>query len=329
MSKILGIDLGTANTVIFTRGKGITLREPSVVASDAKTKALLAVGDEAKRMIGKTPGSILAQYPLKDGVIADYEVTVKMLSAFFKKIKAIGVLSRPDVLVSIPNAVTEVERRAVESAVDESGAKSIMLIGEPMAAAVGAGLDVLGSRGSMIVDIGGGTTEAAVISLGGIVTSFSTNIAGNQMDRAIVDYLKNEHQLVIGESTAELLKKNIGSVHPSTDRGEVEVRARSQRTSLPVTVSINSAQIRRALEYPVNEIVKVIRKTLENTPPELSADIFDYGIMLTGGGALTGGLAQIIGEKAGVRVTVAKKPLDSVATGLGRVIDKGLDCLLV
>lgn len=321
MSKHLGIDLGTANTLVYMKSRGIILREPSVVAVDQLHKRVVAVGGDAKRMIGKTPGNIAAYRPVKDGVIADFDVTVKMLRSFFNKVSAGGVLSRPTVIISIPYGVTEVERRAVEDATFEAGAKNVALIDEPIAAAIGSGLKISGARGSMIVDIGGGTTEVAVISLGGIVRSHSLRSAGNQLDEAIVKYMKREHKVLIGDGTAEALKKNIGSVHYSMDRGEMEIRGRNLRTGLPAIMTVTSAQIREAMKPQVDEIIGTICQALENTPPELSADIFDFGIMLAGGGALLGGLPALITEQTGVRVTVAKKPLDSVALGIGRVIE--------
>jgi rod shape-determining protein MreB len=321
MSKHLGIDLGTANTLVYMKGKGIVLREPSVVAVDQMRKRVVAVGSEAKRMIGKTPGNIVAQRPLKDGVIADFDKTASMLHTFFSKVSAGGVLSRPTVMICIPYGVTEVERRAVEDATFEAGAKSVALIDEPIASAIGSGLKIAGARGSMIVDIGGGTTEVAVISLGGIVISHSLRTAGNVLDESIVQYMKREHKILIGDGTAEALKKDIGSVHPSMDRGEREIRGRSLRTGLPAVMTVTSAQVREAMRESVDQIIDTIRLALENTPPELSADIFDFGIMLAGGGALLGGLPALITERTGVRVTVAKRPLDSVALGIGRVIE--------
>ena len=321
MSKHLGIDLGTANTLVYMKGKGIILREPSVVAVDQLRKRVVAVGGDAKRMIGKTPGNIVSYKPLKDGVIADFDVTAKMLHSFFNKVNAGGIISRPSVIICIPYGVTEVERRAVEDATFEAGAKNVALIDEPIAAAIGSGLRIAGARGSMIVDIGGGTTEVAVISLGGIVISHSLRAAGNQLDEAIVQFMKQEYGILIGDSTAEALKKNIGSVHPIKDRGEMEIRGRNLRTGLPAVMTVNSSHIRAAMRERVEQIINTIHQALENTPPELSADIFDFGIMLAGGGALLGGLPDLITERTGVRVTVAKKPLDSVALGIGRVID--------
>lgn len=321
MSKHLGIDLGTANTLVYMKGKGIVLREPSVVAFDQVRRRVVAVGSEAKRMIGKTPGNIIAQRPLQEGVIADFDKTASMLHSFFSEVSAGGVLTRPTVMICIPYGVTEVERRAVEDATYEAGAKSVALVEEPIASAIGSGLKISGARGSMIVDIGGGTTEVAIISLRGIVVSRSIRTAGNKLDEAIVNYMKREHKVLIGDSTAEELKKQIGSVHPSMDRGELEIRGRNLSTGLPSVLTVTSAQVREALREPVSEIIDSIRIALENTPPELSADIFDFGIMLSGGGALLGGMATLITERTGVRVTVAKRPLESVALGLGRVIE--------
>lgn len=321
MSKHLGIDLGTANTLVYMKGKGIILREPSVVAVDQLRKKVVAVGGDAKRMLGKTPGNIVAYKPLKDGVIADFDVTARMLHSFFNKVSAGGLISRPSVIICIPYGVTEVERRAVEDATFEAGAKNVALIDEPIAAAIGSGLRIAGARGSMIVDIGGGTTEVAVISLGGIVISHSLRAAGNQLDEAIVRYIKERYSILIGDSTAEMLKKNIGSVHPSMDRGEMEIRGRNTKTGLPAIMTVTSAHVREAMKDNVDEIIATIHQALENTPPELSSDILDFGIMLAGGGALLGGLPALITARTGVRVTVAKKPLDSVALGIGRVID--------
>ena len=325
MSKQLGIDLGTANTLIYMKGKDIILREPSVVAIDRQRRRVLAVGEDAKRMLGKTPGGIEAQFPLKDGVIADFDITARMLNFFFSKIRASGIISRPVVVICIPYGVTEVERRAVEDATYEAGAKDVALVSEPIAAAIGSGLSINGPRGSMIVDIGGGTTEVAVLSLNGIVVSSSTRVAGNQLDDAIVQYMRDEHQVLIGRSTAEELKKKIGSVHPSTDIGEIEIRGSNLRSGLAASISVSSAQIREALDLPVKQILEVIRRTLAGTPPELSADILSYGIMLSGGGALLGGLPRLISENTGVRVTVAKQPLESVVRGLGRIIEGSSD----
>ncbi|MBP5173551.1 MAG: rod shape-determining protein, partial [Clostridia bacterium] len=284
-----------------------------------------AVGEEAKKMLGKTPGSIDAQFPLKDGVIADFDITAKMLRSYFGKIHARGIISLPSVLISIPEGVTEVERRAVEDATYEAGAREVALIPEPVASAIGSGMNITGPRGSMIVNIGGGTTEVAVLSLMGVVVSSSTKIAGNQFDEAIVQYMRDEHKLLIGRSTAEMLKKRIGSVHPSTDTGEMDVRGSSLRSGLAASVTITSAQLRSALYSPVSQVIEVIRRTLAATPPELSSDILGSGIMLAGGGALLGGFPRLIGDRTGVRVQVAKQPLESVVRGLGRLAEGAED----
>jgi len=321
MGKKIGIDLGTANTMIYVEGKGIVMRAPSVVAVDKHTKKVVAVGLEAKRMIGKTPGFITAYRPLKDGVIADFDITSMMLNKFFAMIDAGGFFNRPSVIICMPYGVTEVEKRAIEDSAFEAGAKAVALIEEPIAAAIGSGLRVAGARGSMIVDIGGGTTEVAVISLGGIVVSESLNVAGDALDASIVQYMKDRYGLLIGDTTAEMLKKRIGSVHSKLDRGSMKIYGRSLKTGLGEERTVTSAEIRAAMSGKVKQIISSIKAALEETPPELSADIFDFGIMLTGGGALLGGLPQLITEHTGIRVTVAKNPLESVCLGIGRVIE--------
>ncbi len=321
MGKKIGIDLGTANTLIYMGGKGIIMRAPSVVAIEKQTSKVVAVGLEAKKMIGKTPGTITAYRPLKDGVIADFDVTSMMIHQFLQKIDAGGFFNRPSVIVCMPYGVTEVEKRAVEDATLEAGVKSVSLIEEPIAAAIGSGLRVSGARGSMIVDIGGGTTEVAVLSLGGIVVSNSVRVAGDELDDAIVQYVRDRYSVLIGEGSAELLKKRIGSVHPSINRGSMKVYGRSLRSGLGAEIEVSSAGIREALSDKVEEIISTIKRTLEQTPPELSADIYDLGIMLAGGGAMLGGLATIITERTGIRVTLAKHPLDAVCLGIGRVIE--------
>ncbi len=321
MGKKIGIDLGTANTMIYVEGKGIVMRAPSVVAVDKHTKKVVAVGLEAKKMIGKTPGFITAYRPLKDGVIADFDVTSMMLHKFFGMIDAGGFFNRPSVIICMPYGVTEVEKRAIEDSAFEAGAKEVALIEEPIAAAIGSGLRVAGARGSMIVDIGGGTTEVAVISLGGIVVSESLNVAGDELDASIIQYMKDKHGLLIGDTTAEMLKKTIGSVHPRLDRGSMKIFGRSLKTGLGEERIVTTAEIRTAMSGKVSQIIAAIKTALEETPPELSADIFDFGIMLTGGGALLGGLPQLITENTGIRVTVAKNPLESVCLGIGRVIE--------
>ena len=321
--KSIGIDLGTANTLVYVKGRGIVLREPSVVAVEAKSRKVVAVGSEAKLMLGKTPGSILAMRPLKDGVIAEFDVTAQMLHHYFKKVSGNTIFSRPKVIICIPYGVTEVERRAVEDVTLEAGAQSVALIEEPIAAAFGSGLRVDDARGSMIVDIGGGTTEVAVLSLGGIVMSSSLRIAGDELDDAIVAYIKRKYNVLIGETTAELLKKRIGSIHPATDHGAMEIRGRNLLSGLPAIVTVSSAEIREAMSDEVAHIVESIRSTLENTPPELASDIYDTGIMLSGGGALLSGLDLLISRVTGIRTVVAKNPIDTV--GIGRVIESGSD----
>lgn len=323
--KSIGIDLGTANTLVYVKGRGIVLREPSVVAVEAKSRKVVAVGSEAKLMLGKTPGSILAMRPLKDGVIAEFDVTAQMLHHYFKKVSGNTIFSRPKVIICIPYGVTEVERRAVEDVTLEAGAQSVALIEEPIAAAFGSGLRVDDARGSMIVDIGGGTTEVAVLSLGGIVMSSSLRIAGDELDEAIVAYIKRKYNVLIGETTAELLKKRIGSIHPATDHGAMEIRGRNLLSGLPAIVTVTSAEIREAMSDEIAHIVECIRSTLENTPPELASDIYDTGIMLSGGGALLAGLDLLISRVTGIRTVVAKNPIDSVAVGIGRVIESGSD----
>ncbi len=321
MGKSIGIDLGTANTIVYVKGKGIVLREPSVVAVEARTRRVMAVGNEAKLMLGKTPGSITAMRPLKDGVIAEFDVTAAMLHHFFNRAAGNSLFSRPRVIICIPYGVTEVEKRAVQDVTLEAGAQSVALIEEPIAAAIGAGLKVENAQGSMIVDIGGGTTEVAVMSLGGIVLSTSLRSAGDELDEAIIAYMKREHNILIGEMTAEMLKKNIGSVHPQTDRGNMVIRGRNLLNGLPATIAVSSAEIRKAMSEEIAHIIDCIRTTLENTPPELASDIYDNGIMLAGGGALLGGLDLLISQVTGIRTTIAKSPLDCVAIGIGHVIE--------
>lgn len=319
MAKIVGIDLGTANTLICTK-KGIVLRSPSVVAISKADRSVVALGREARRMLGKTPEGILAFRPLKDGVIADPEVTSKMIRAFFEYTDSISLFARPSAIVCIPYGVTEVEKRAVEDATFEAGARSVALIEEPLAAAIGTGLRVGGARGSMIVDVGGGTTEVAVISLGGIVASNSIRVAGDEFDDAIVSYLRRRRGILIGSSTAELLKVRIGSAHPSCDGGELEICGRSLDSGLGAVATVSSGEIRDALRPTLEQIIHAIKKTLEQTPPELSADVYDFGIMLTGGGALLRGFDKLISERTGIQVKVAEKPLESVCAGILRVI---------
>ena len=325
-SKSIGIDLGTANTLIYMKGKGIILREPSVVAVETRTKKVLAVGNEAKNMVGKTPSSIEAVRPLKDGVIAEFAVTAKMLRTFFKKIAGAVWINRPKVIICVPFGVTDVEKRAVEDATLDAGAKSVALIEEPIAAAIGAGLKVSRARGSMIVDIGGGTTEVAVISLGGIVYPGSIRVGGDELDESIIDYVRTKHNILIGESTAELVKKTIGAVHSDVQNENLEVRGRNSYSGLPATITLSTTEVREAMSGTINTLINTIKRVLENTPPELAADIYDDGIMCAGGGALLKGLRTLIFEETGVKAYIAKRPLDSVADGIGIVLDS-LDSL--
>lgn len=321
MAKQLGIDLGTSSTQIYVRGKGVVLRAPSVVAIERSTRRVIAVGSGAKRMLGKTPSAILAFRPVKDGVIADFDVTSLMLNQFFQKIEAGSMLSRPSAIICVPYGITEVERRAVEDATYEAGARTVSLIEEPIAAAIGAGLRVAGARGNMIVDIGGGTTEVAVISLGGIVASNTLRVAGDALDSAIISYIRNRHSVLIGEITAEQLKNRIGSAHPGYDSGTMEVYGRSLRNGLAALLTVKSGEIREAISEELSLIASAVKAALEDTPPELSADIFDTGIVLSGGCAMLPGLAQMLEEYTGIRVRVAKHPFDSVCFGIGRCME--------
>lgn len=318
----IGIDLGTANTLVHVKGKGIVLREPSVVAINKKNNTILAVGDAAKSMIGRTPGDIVAIRPMKDGVIADFDVTQSMLKYFIKSALAKGGFGKPRVVICVPSGVTEVEKRAVEEATLQAGAKEAYLIEEPMAAAIGANLPVEEPSGSMVVDIGGGTSEVAVISLGGIVTSKSLRVAGDELDEAIVHYVKKEYNLMIGERTAEQIKMNIGAAYPKDKEQTTEIRGRDLITGLPKNMLLTSREITEALREPINAIVDAIKFTLEKTPPELASDIMDRGIMLTGGGALLSGLDKLIREETGMPVYIAENPLDCVAMGTGKVLEE-------
>ena len=315
----IGIDLGTANTLVFVKGKGIVIREPSVVAVDQKSNPprVVAVGTEAKEMIGRTPGSITAVRPLKDGVIADFEITAEMIAAFIKRTTKRSPFSRIRVLICIPSGVTEVERKAVYDAAKSAGAKYVSLIEEPMAAAIGAGLPVSEATGSMVVDIGGGTAEVAVISLGDVVTANSARVAGDNFDEAIISYIKKKYNLLIGERTAEDIKIKIGSAYPYEGEGTINIKGRNLMDGLPKNVDITSEEIREALADPVSQIVDSVKSTLEKTPPELAADIIDHGIMLTGGGALLRGLDKLISTETKIPVLIATNPLDCVADGTG------------
>ncbi|MDI3480494.1 MAG: rod shape-determining protein MreB [Tepidanaerobacteraceae bacterium] len=324
LSRDLGIDLGTANTLVHVKGKGIVLREPSVVAIQRDTGAILAVGDEAKQMIGRTPGNIIAIRPMKDGVIADFDTTQSMLKYFISRALNSRTFIKPRVVVGIPSGVTEVEKRAVIDATLQAGAREAYLIEEPMAAAIGAGLEVNEPTGNMVVDIGGGTTEVAIISLGGIVTSKSIRIGGDEMDESIVYYIKKEYNLMIGERTAEEIKISIGSASEGDKEESVEVRGRDLVTGLPKTITVTSEEVRAALAEPVNSIIDAIKVTLEKTPPELAADIMDRGIILAGGGSLLSGLDKRVSKETGMPVHIAEEPLDCVAIGTGKVLE-GLD----
>lgn len=320
-SKDIGIDLGTANTIIYMRGKGIIMREPSVVAVDVRSDSVKYVGQEAKEVIGRTPGSIVAIRPLKDGVIADFDITASMLNWFIRKACNNSILSRPRVVICIPSGVTAVERRAVKEAAIKAGAKQVAIIEEPMAAAIGAGLPIAEATGSMVVDIGGGTSEVAVISLGGIVTSKSVRIGGDELDHGIIQFVKKKYNLLIGERTAEDIKVNIGSAYPYEGEEDMEIKGRNLVDGLPKNIFISPVEIREALADPISLILEAIRTTLERTPPELSADIIDHGITLTGGGALLRGLDKLISQETGMPVHVAEMPLDCVAEGTGKVLE--------
>lgn len=332
-SKDIGIDLGTANTLVYMRGKGIIIREPSVVAVDVKMDRVRYVGQEAKDVIGRTPGSIVAVRPLKDGVIADFDMTTSMLQEFIRKaLKGRAFAgSRVRVIICIPSGVTAVERRAVKEATQNAGAKRVSIIEEPMAAAIGAGLPVADPTGSMIVDIGGGTSEVAVISLGGIVTSRSVRVAGDEFDSSIINYIKKKYNLLIGERTAENIKIAIGSAYPYADNEpSMDIKGRNLLNGLPENITVTSEEIREALSEPLSHVIEAIKVTLEKTPPELAADIIDQGIMLAGGGAQLKGLDLLIHAETGMPVKVAERPLDCVADGTGKVlenIDKLIDVL--
>jgi rod shape-determining protein MreB len=321
MSKDLGIDLGTANTLIYVKGEGIVLREPSVVAINSDTKKVLAVGTEAKEMIGRTPGNIVAIRPLKDGVIADFDVTQTMLKKFIEKVSHKGSFTSPRIVVCYPSGITEVEKRAIDEATKQAGARDVLLLEEPMAAAIGSGLPVNEPTGSMIVDIGGGTTEVAIISLGGIVTAKSLRVAGDDFDQAIISYIKKEYSLMIGERTAEKIKLELGSAYDFGEENTMEIRGRDLITGLPKVVVIKESEVREALREPINAIIEAIKTTLEKTPPELASDIIDKGITLAGGGALMRGLDKLITTETHMPVHIAESPLDCVALGAGKALD--------
>jgi rod shape-determining protein MreB len=321
LSRDMGIDLGTANTLVYVRGRGIVLQEPSVVAIDRDTAEILAVGNEAKQMVGRTPANIIAVRPMKDGVIADFDVTEKMLRYFMNKASRRHGLFKPRVVIGVPSGVTEVERRAITDATLQAGAKEAYLIEEPMAAAIGAGLPVSDPTGNMVVDIGGGTTEVAVISLGGIVASKSIRVAGDEMDEAIVNHMKRHYNLMIGDRTAEEIKKEIGSAYPMANEVYMEARGRDLVNGLPKTVRISGAEIQNALSEPVGAIVESVRMTLEKTPPELSADVMDKGIVMAGGGALLRGIDKLLQDETGMPVHVTEDPLTCVVKGTGIALE--------
>ena len=322
ISKDMGIDLGTANTLIYVKGKGVVLREPSVVAINSDTKRVLAVGDEAKQMIGRTPGNIVAIRPLKDGVIADFDVTQAMLKKFIEKISPKSAFTSPRIVVCFPSGVTEVERRAIDEATKQAGVREVLLMEEPMAAAIGAGLPVNEPTGSMVVDIGGGTTEVAIISLGGIVTSKSLRVAGDELDQAIINYTKKQYNLMIGERTAENVKIELGSAYESEEEEKVmEIRGRDLISGLPKVITIRENEVREALQEPVAAIIDAIKSTLEKTPPELASDIIDKGIMLTGGGAMLKGIDLLINKETHMPVNIAETAIDCVAIGAGKALD--------
>ena len=321
-SNDIGIDLGTANSLVYVRDRGIMLREPSVVAVLADTSKVLAVGSEAKRMLGRTPGNIRAVRPMKDGVIADFEITEEMLRYFIQKVRSRSKFVQPRVLVAVPSGITEVETRAVKESALRAGAREVHLIEEPMAAAIGVGIPVQDPSGNMIVDVGGGTTEVAIISLAGIVESRSIKNGGDAMDLAIIQYMKRAYSLLIGERTAEQIKIEVGSAYKLDKELSMDVKGRDLMAGLPKTVTVSSEEIREALMEPVTRIVEVVRTTLERCPPELASDLIDHGIVLAGGGALLRGIDRLLSEETGLPVTVAEDPLSAVANGTGIVLQE-------
>jgi rod shape-determining protein MreB len=322
LSNDIGIDLGTANTLVYVKDHGIVLREPSVVAVKAGTSEVLAVGDDAKRMLGRTPGNIVAIRPLKDGVIADFEVTEAMLRHFIRKVHNSRRMAHPRVVIAVPSGITEVEKRAVKESAQQAGAREVYLIEEPMAAAIGVGMPVQEASGNLIVDIGGGTTEVALISLSGIVYSRSVRVAGDELDEAIVQYMKRAYNLMIGERTAEDIKIRLGSAYPLGKETTMEVKGRDMVAGLPKTITITSQEVREAMLEPLNTIIDSVRVTLERCPPELSADLVDKGMVLAGGGALLRGLDKLLQEETGLPVHVAEDPLSAVAEGAGKVLSE-------
>ena len=322
MSLDIGIDLGTANVLVYVKGKGIVLREPSVVAVDRDTNRVLAIGEEARQMIGRTPGNIVAIRPLREGVIADYDITESMLRHFIEKVVGRRFVFRPRIMICIPSGCTMVEQRAVQEAAEQAGARHTQLIEEPLAAALGAGLDIVEPRGSMVVDIGGGTTDIAVISLGGIVTSRSIRVGGDEMDTSIIQYIKRMYNLMIGERTAEEIKMTVGTaiVTPEADK-TMDIRGRDLVSGLPKTLTIQAKEIREALNDPIYKIIDAVKGTLEKTPPELAADVMDHGIMMTGGGALLTNLDKLLSHETGMPVLVSEDALSCVGEGTGRSLE--------
>ncbi len=321
-SNDMGIDLGTATTLVFVKGEGVVLCEPSVVAIERGTSHVLAVGEEAKRMLGRTPGNIIAIRPMKDGVIADFEITEAMLRYFIKKVHHRRVLVRPRIVIAIPSGITEVEKRAVKDSAERAGAREVFLIEEPIAAAIGVGLPIQEPIGNMIIDIGGGTTEIAVISLAGIVFSKSIRIGGDEMDEAIIEYLKKTYNLMVGERTAEDIKIKIGSAYPLEEEMSMEVKGRDLVAGLPKTVTITSEEMRESLQEPLRAILEVTKMSLERTPPELAADLIDHGIVMAGGGSLLRGLDKLISEETGLPVHISEDPITAVVNGTGRVLSE-------
>lgn len=321
MSLDIGVDLGTANVLVYIKGRGVVLREPSVVAIDKDTNKVLAIGEEARRMIGRTPGNIVAIRPLREGVIADYDMTESMLRHFIEKVAGRSLIFKPRIMVCIPSGVTTVEQRAVVEAAEQAGARKAALIEEPLAAALGAGLEISEPYGSMVVDIGGGTTDIAVISLGGIVVSESLRIGGDKFDEALIRYVKKEYNIMIGERTAEQIKIEIGAAIRGVREGTLEVRGRDLLTGLPKTVRMEVNETCEALDEPVSRIVQCVKKVLEDTPPELSADVMDRGIVMTGGGSMLYGLDMLIQKETGIPTYLAEDPLSCVALGTGKALD--------
>ncbi|MDD6880381.1 MAG: rod shape-determining protein [Firmicutes bacterium] len=318
----VGIDLGTANVLVYIKGKGIVLNEPSVVAINNDTDEILAVGEEARQMLGRTPANIIAIRPLRDGVVSDYDITERMLKYFIRKTCGSGRFFKPRIMVCVPSGVTEVEKRAVREAAEQAGGKDVFLMEEPVAAAIGAGLDISKPDGVMVIDIGGGTTDIAVISLGGIVASSSVKMAGDKFDEAIVKYMRKAHKLYIGERTAEELKLTIGTAFPREENITKECRGRDLVTGLPKSVEVSSEEIMEALEEPLHEICEAVHNVLERTPPELAADISNSGIMITGGGALLYGIDKRIEDRTGIKVIIADDPKSCVAIGTGQALDQ-------